>query len=227
MADCVVCYRALNGRSEQRHERVGERRGEAALGRAVQDVDRHTSCRRRRWAWRRAAHMERYGTTSEDFGRLAILCRTQRARQRAGDDAQADDHGRLPGQPLDHRAVPHVRLLPRDRRRGGRRGRQRRPRQGPPAPSGACCRARPGAGESTCSTTASPTSPSRRPSRSRKRLYTPPASAPPTSTSPSSTTASPTPCSRQIEGYGFAEAGRGSRHAARRRVRPAGPGPCR
>ena len=140
------------------------------------------------------AHMERYGTSSEDFGRLAILCRTNARRQRAGDDAHPDDDGRLHGEPVDLRAVPHARLLPRDRRCGGPRDRQRGPGEGHTAPSACSSRARRGAAGSA-STATRPTwriSPAK---PIAKRLFAPPASGRPTSTSPSSTTASPTPCS--------------------------------
>ena len=122
----------------------------------------------------------------------------ERARQRAGDDAQADDDGRLPREPLDRRAVPDVRLLPRDRRRG--RGRARRAPTGPRTCRTARCwsRARRGAAASTSSTTGTPTSPTRRPSRSRERLYAAAGSrAVRHRASPSSTTASRTTCCRR------------------------------
>ena len=188
---------------EHAAERLGRwRRRAAAVGHASSSCRPASSRPHRRSRLAARAHMERYGTTSRGLRPHRRPQPHQRPRQRAGDDAQADDDGRLPGQPLDRRAVPHVRLLPRDRRRGRRRGRRRRPRQGSAAPAGAWSRARRGAAESTSSTTATPTSPSRPRSRSRHACTRRPASARTTSTSPSSTTASPTTCSRRSRATG-------------------------
>ena len=52
VADCVVCYRALNGRSEQRMNASGAG-GEAARGTSSTRCRPATSCRPRRWAWPR------------------------------------------------------------------------------------------------------------------------------------------------------------------------------
>ncbi len=74
VADCVVCYRALNGRSEQRLNASG------SGGKQPWDVQYKMSTAyivpAQEMGMAARAHMERYGTTSEDFGRLAILCRT-------------------------------------------------------------------------------------------------------------------------------------------------------
>lgn len=74
VADCVVCYRALNGRSEQRMNASG------AGQKQPWDVQYKMSTAyivpAQEMAMAARAHMERYGTTSEDFGRLALLCRT-------------------------------------------------------------------------------------------------------------------------------------------------------
>lgn len=74
VADCVVCYRALNGRSEQRMNASG------AGQKQPWDVQYKMSTAyivpAQEMAMAGRAHMERYGTTSEDFGRLAVLCRT-------------------------------------------------------------------------------------------------------------------------------------------------------
>jgi acetyl-CoA acetyltransferase len=74
VADCVVCYRALNGRSEQRMNASG------AGAKQPWDVQYKMSTAyivpAQEMAMAGRAHMERYGTTSEDFGRLAVLCRT-------------------------------------------------------------------------------------------------------------------------------------------------------
>jgi acetyl-CoA acetyltransferase len=74
VADCVVCYRALNGRSEQRMNASGagakqpwDVQYKMSTGYIVPAQEMGMAAR---------AHMERFGTTSEDFGRLAILCRT-------------------------------------------------------------------------------------------------------------------------------------------------------
>jgi acetyl-CoA acetyltransferase len=74
VADCVVCYRALNGRSEQRMNASG------AGAKQPWDVQYKMPTAyivpAQEMAMAGRAHMERFGTTSEDFGRLAILCRT-------------------------------------------------------------------------------------------------------------------------------------------------------
>ena len=93
------------------------------------------------------AHMERFGTTAEDFGRLAILCRTnaldnERAMMRR--PMTMDDYlaSVCIGEPfrvfdccLETDGAVAIVIVSAD---AG---------QGPPAPSGACCRARPGAAE--------------------------------------------------------------------------------
>ena len=153
------------------------------------------------------AHMLKHGTTSEDFGRIAILSRTQRPRQRAGDDAHADDDGGLPGQPVDRRAVPQVRLLPRDRRRGRRRPRPRRSGRRPAAPPGA----RPGRGvgrrASTWSTTATTTSPASPARPIAERLYAAAGLGPPDIDFAELYDCFTYNVLSQIEGYGFAEPG--------------------
>ncbi len=74
VADCVVCYRSLNGRSEQRMN------ASSAGAKQPWDVQYKMSTAyivpAQEMAMAGRAHMERYGTTSEDFGRLAILCRS-------------------------------------------------------------------------------------------------------------------------------------------------------
>ena len=74
VADCVVCYRALNGRSEQRMnassagtKQPWDVQYKMTTGYIVPGQEMGMAAR---------AHMERYGTSEEDFGRLAILCRT-------------------------------------------------------------------------------------------------------------------------------------------------------
>jgi acetyl-CoA acetyltransferase len=78
VADCVVCYRALNGRSGQRMS------GAAAVGgqsgqRPPWDMQYKASTGyivpAQEIAMAARAHMLRYGTTSEDLGQLAILSR--------------------------------------------------------------------------------------------------------------------------------------------------------
>ena len=74
VADCVVCYRALNGRSEQRLN------GQGIKAKQPWDVQYKTSTGyvvpAQEMGMAARAHMERFGTTNEDFGRLAIMCRT-------------------------------------------------------------------------------------------------------------------------------------------------------
>jgi acetyl-CoA acetyltransferase len=75
IADCVVCYRALNGRSGVR---VNGSSGSA--GRQPWDMQFKTSAGyiapSQEIAMAARAHMLKYGTTNEDFGRIAILCRS-------------------------------------------------------------------------------------------------------------------------------------------------------
>jgi acetyl-CoA acetyltransferase len=75
IADCVVVYRALNGRSGVR---VNGSSGSA--GRQPWDMQFKTSAGciapSQEIAMAARAHMLKYGTVSEDFGRIAILSRT-------------------------------------------------------------------------------------------------------------------------------------------------------
>jgi acetyl-CoA acetyltransferase len=74
VADCVVCYRALNGRSEVRMNGSG-----AARMRPPWDLPFKMAggvmAPAQEIALAARSHMERYGTTSEDLGRIAILSR--------------------------------------------------------------------------------------------------------------------------------------------------------
>jgi acetyl-CoA acetyltransferase len=74
VADCVVCYRALNGRSEQRMNASG------AGAKQRWDVQYKMSTGyvmpAHEIGMAARSHMARYGTKEEDLGRLAILCRT-------------------------------------------------------------------------------------------------------------------------------------------------------
>jgi acetyl-CoA acetyltransferase len=76
VADCVVCYRALNGRSGVRVSGSGGGGG----GRQPWDMQFKASAGyiapSQEIAMAARAHMLKYGTTSEDFGRIAILCRS-------------------------------------------------------------------------------------------------------------------------------------------------------
>jgi acetyl-CoA acetyltransferase len=75
VADCVVCYRALNGRSGVR---VNGSSGSA--GRQPWDMQFKASAGyiapSQEIAMAARAHMLKYGTVSEDFGRIAVLSRT-------------------------------------------------------------------------------------------------------------------------------------------------------
>jgi acetyl-CoA acetyltransferase len=75
VAECVVCYRALNGRSGRRLSGAS-----AATGQGVWDTQFRLSsgylAPAQEIAMAARAHMLRYGTTSEDLGRIAVLSRT-------------------------------------------------------------------------------------------------------------------------------------------------------
>ena len=74
VADCIVCYRALNGRSGQRLSGAGaytqrppwDIQFKASTGYVVPAQETAMAAR---------AHMVRYGTTNEDLGQLALLSR--------------------------------------------------------------------------------------------------------------------------------------------------------
>lgn len=76
VADCVVCYRALNGRSGVRVNGSGAGGG----GRLPWDMQFKMSAGyiapSQEIAMAARAHMLKYGTTNEDLGRIAILSRT-------------------------------------------------------------------------------------------------------------------------------------------------------
>jgi acetyl-CoA acetyltransferase len=74
VADCVVCYRALNGRSEMRLN------GSAmSTGRLPWDIAAKLPAGiiapAQEIALAARSHMERFGTTSQDLGRIALLSR--------------------------------------------------------------------------------------------------------------------------------------------------------
>jgi acetyl-CoA acetyltransferase len=75
VADCVVIYRALNGRSEMRKNGTN-----ASPDRQPWDVQFKMPTGyivpAQEMAMNARAHMLRYGTTSEDLGRIAVLSRT-------------------------------------------------------------------------------------------------------------------------------------------------------
>ena len=77
VADCVVVYRALNGRSGARLNGSGA--GSGTSGRLPWDMQFKVSAGvvapAQEIAMAARAHMLKYGTTSEDFGRIAILSR--------------------------------------------------------------------------------------------------------------------------------------------------------
>jgi len=75
IADCVVCYRSLNGRSEQR--KGGAKAPSASMPWDIQfKMPSGYMVPAQEMAMNARAHMLRYGTKNEDFGRLAVLCRT-------------------------------------------------------------------------------------------------------------------------------------------------------
>jgi acetyl-CoA acetyltransferase len=74
VADCVVCYRALNGRSEVRMNGSGAPRMRPPWDLPFKMAG-GVMAPAQEIALAARSHMERYGTTSEDFGRIAILSR--------------------------------------------------------------------------------------------------------------------------------------------------------
>ena len=117
-AEVVVGWRAINARSEFRM---------GGTGRAAPDtlefqyqVPYGYATPPQQFAMYARAYMDEYGVTAEDLGAVAISAAQLRGTQRAGDDAHPADDGRLPRVALDRRAVPALRLLPRDRRRASR-----------------------------------------------------------------------------------------------------------
>ena len=89
----------------------------------------------------RARTWHEYGVTAEHLGARRDRAARLRGTQRAGDDAHPAHDGRLPRVALDRRAVPALRLLPRDRRR--RRARRHDARAGArPAPAAGADRGR-------------------------------------------------------------------------------------
>jgi acetyl-CoA acetyltransferase len=90
VADCVVCYRALNGRSGIRKNGSG-----GPPPRVPWDIQFKLPAGimvpAQEMALNARAHMERYGTRSEDFGRIAVLCR---------ENAQDNDRAMMRGKPL-------------------------------------------------------------------------------------------------------------------------------
>jgi acetyl-CoA acetyltransferase len=72
VADCVVCYRALNARSEYRMGGTG--RAPVPFWDQQFKVPAY-SVPSQEIAMAARTHMLRYGTTHEDFGRVAVLCR--------------------------------------------------------------------------------------------------------------------------------------------------------
>jgi acetyl-CoA acetyltransferase len=72
VADCVVCYRALNARSEYRMGGTG--RAPVPFWDAQYKTPGY-NVPAQEIAMSARGHMLRYGTTYEDFGRIAMLCR--------------------------------------------------------------------------------------------------------------------------------------------------------
>jgi acetyl-CoA acetyltransferase len=75
VADCVVCYRALNGRSEVRLNGGGGARMRLPWDMPFKMAG-GVMAPSQEIAMAARAHMERYGTTNEDLGRIAVLSRT-------------------------------------------------------------------------------------------------------------------------------------------------------
>lgn len=73
LCDCVLIYRSLNGRSGVRFGTGG---GASSVGASLQFGAPHGYAVPGQWfaLWARR-HMHRYGTTEEDLGNVAVLCR--------------------------------------------------------------------------------------------------------------------------------------------------------
>jgi acetyl-CoA acetyltransferase len=74
VADCVVCYRALNGRSEIRMNGSGAARMKLPWDMPYKMAG-GVMAPSQEIAMAARAHMTRYGTTNEDLGRIAVLSR--------------------------------------------------------------------------------------------------------------------------------------------------------
>jgi acetyl-CoA acetyltransferase len=78
IADCIVVYRAMNGYSNRGG--IGNAKQAPTALRALWDLKYRLPSgyvtASQQLAMAASAHMARFGTTSEDLGRLAILCRT-------------------------------------------------------------------------------------------------------------------------------------------------------
>ena len=77
MANCVIAFRAMNersGRGTPRFGRAAVRRGVAGVNAFLQPFGLFTPAQMVGLAARR--HMHLYGTKSEDFGAIAVACRT-------------------------------------------------------------------------------------------------------------------------------------------------------
>jgi acetyl-CoA acetyltransferase len=74
VADCVVCYRAINGRSENRLNGSATTVARQPWDMAVK-ASAGVVAPAQEIALAARSHMERYGTTSEDLGRIALLSR--------------------------------------------------------------------------------------------------------------------------------------------------------
>ena len=119
LAENVLCYRAMNGRSGFR---LGGGRDLSAYG-----ITQFTApfgwitypqamamwCRR---------HMISTARQAEQLGEIAVTFRSNAVADRARYAARVDDHGRLHELAHDRRAVSHARYLPGNRRRLRRAG---------------------------------------------------------------------------------------------------------
>ena len=123
VAKAVVCYRAMNERSQQR------------FGIGVQDRPPMPTAEEVHFGWHSPfglltpaswvamnaqRYMHEYGATSEDFGRVAVADRKHAATNPKAWFYEQADHARgPPALALDRRAAAPARLLPGERRRRG------------------------------------------------------------------------------------------------------------
>jgi acetyl-CoA acetyltransferase len=75
LADCVVAYRALNGRSEQRKNGSTVGAGSKMPWDIPFKLSPGAVSPAQEFGMIARTHMEKYGTTNEDFGRLAVMSR--------------------------------------------------------------------------------------------------------------------------------------------------------
>ena len=124
LANVVVCYRSLNERSGARYGQASTWMSDDVAGFEAFQMPWGMLTPAHQFGQFARRHMIEYGTTSEQFGHVAVALRRHGSMNRARNDAQAD-HARGPsGVTDDRRSAAPARLLHRERRRlrGDRHG---------------------------------------------------------------------------------------------------------